>query len=89
MIAKHKLERINELARKQKSGSLSEPEKAEQHRLRQEYLAKFREVFRSQLDNIEFADETAPTDGMRVNDGGTGREDESGSGGGKEYEEKI
>jgi uncharacterized protein YnzC (UPF0291/DUF896 family) len=72
MIAKHKLERINELARKQKSGSLSEPEKAEQHRLRQEYLAKFREVFRGQLENIEFADE-----------------DESGSGGGKEYEEKI
>jgi uncharacterized protein YnzC (UPF0291/DUF896 family) len=64
MLEKQKMERINELARKQKTVGLSEPEKAEQHTLRQEYLAKFRATFRSQLDNIEFTDEPAETCGV-------------------------
>lgn len=46
-----KIERINELARKQKAGSLTEEETAEQAALRREYLAEFRENMKSILDN--------------------------------------
>lgn len=49
--------RINELAKKAKSVGLTEAEKAEQQRLRQEYLANFRKKFKAQLDAIEFVDE--------------------------------
>ncbi|MDR1068924.1 MAG: DUF896 domain-containing protein [Clostridiales Family XIII bacterium] len=56
MLEKHKMERINELARKQKSEGLSEDEKNEQQTLRQEYLVKFRSVFRKQLEGIEVVD---------------------------------
>lgn len=45
--------RINELARKSKAEGLTEEEKAEQARLRQEFLTKFRANFRAQLENIE------------------------------------
>lgn len=48
-----KMNRINELAKKSKAEGLSEAEKAEQTVLREEYLAKFREGFRQQLENIE------------------------------------
>ena len=56
MFAKEKLARINELARKSKVVLLSDEEKNEQHELRQEYLADFRERFRMQLESIHFAD---------------------------------
>ena len=47
-----KLDRINELARKKKSGAtLSEEELAEQAALREEYLQEFRASFRAQLDS--------------------------------------
>ena len=49
--------RINELARKSKTEGLTVAEKAEQAVLRQEWLAKFRENFKKQLDRIEFVDE--------------------------------
>lgn len=61
MLEKHKMARINELARKSKSEELCDSEKHEQHQLRQEYLAKFREVFRGQLENIEIVDGPADT----------------------------
>jgi uncharacterized protein YnzC (UPF0291/DUF896 family) len=48
--------RINELARKQKSGGLTEEELAERAKLREIYLGNIRRNFRSQLDNIEFVD---------------------------------
>lgn len=48
--------RINELARKSKVEGLTEEEKAEQAKLRQEFLVKFRANFRAQLDNIEIVD---------------------------------
>jgi uncharacterized protein YnzC (UPF0291/DUF896 family) len=54
------MERINELARKQKSVGLSEEEKNEQQTLRQEYLAKFRTVFKGQLETIEVVDGPVP-----------------------------
>ena len=49
----HKIERINELAKKSKSTGLTPEEKAEQAKLREEYLAQIRNNFRAQLDNIE------------------------------------
>lgn len=56
MIGKLNLDRINELARASKERELSEAEKTEQAALRAEYLAKFRESFRAQLENIELVD---------------------------------
>lgn len=47
------MERINVLAKKAKAEGLSAEEKAEQKVLREEYLVKFRESFRQQLENIE------------------------------------
>lgn len=49
--------RINELARKAKTTTLSEDEKNEQQRLRQEYIAMFRGNLKSQLDSIVVVDE--------------------------------
>ncbi|MEE1165278.1 MAG: DUF896 domain-containing protein [Lachnospiraceae bacterium] len=51
-----RLDRINELARKQKSERLTEAEKAEQKKLREEYLADFRKTLRGQLENITFVE---------------------------------
>ncbi|MBP3875652.1 MAG: DUF896 domain-containing protein [Lachnospiraceae bacterium] len=51
-----RLDRINELARKQKSEGLTEAEKAEQKKLREEYLADFRKTLRGQLENITFVE---------------------------------
>lgn len=48
--------RINELARKSKTVGLTDAEKEEQKILRQEWLAKFRQNFKKQLDTIEFVD---------------------------------
>ncbi|NLL41797.1 MAG: DUF896 domain-containing protein [Firmicutes bacterium] len=45
------LKRINELAGKAKTNGLSAEEKEEQARLRQEYLAIFRQNFTNVLDN--------------------------------------
>lgn len=50
-MEKKKIERINELARKKKNCGLTEEEKAEQEKLRHEYLAEFRENMKSILDN--------------------------------------
>ncbi len=47
-----KLDRINELARKKKSGAaLTEQELQEQAALREEYIKEFRASFRAQLDH--------------------------------------
>ena len=45
--------RINELAKKSREKGLTEEEKAEQQKLRQEYIAAFRGNLKKQLDNIE------------------------------------
>lgn len=47
-----KIERINELARKKKSGGLTEAEQAEQAALRKEYLDGYRENLKAMLDSI-------------------------------------
>ena len=51
------LERINELAQKQKTVGLTEEEKLEQKALREEYIAAFRASLKSQLDSIVVVDE--------------------------------
>jgi 5-formyltetrahydrofolate cyclo-ligase len=51
-----RLDRINELARKQKTIGLTDEEKAEQKKLREEYLVDFRKTLRGQLENISFVE---------------------------------
>jgi uncharacterized protein YnzC (UPF0291/DUF896 family) len=63
IISEEKLARINELARKSKRAPLSPSEKDEQRALRAEYLANFRESFRSQLEAIEIVDDDPKTGG--------------------------
>ncbi len=46
-----KILRINALVKKSKEVGLTDEEKAEQKRLREEYVASFRESLRAQLDN--------------------------------------
>ncbi len=56
-MTQEKLDRINYLAKKSKTAEgLTEEEKAEQQKLRQEYIEGFRRSLKSQLDNIEFKD---------------------------------
>lgn len=53
-----KIDRINELARKVKSGiALTEEEIKERTALRQEYLDAVKRNFKSQLDSIEIVDD--------------------------------
>lgn len=57
MVKKETLERINELARKQREQGLTVAEQCEQFNLRQEYLAAFRTQFQSTLDNIKIKED--------------------------------
>lgn len=50
------VERINELARKQKESGLNEEELLERAKLREIYLQNIRRNFRQQLDSIEVVD---------------------------------
>lgn len=50
-MTQEKIDRINELARKQKSEGLTEEEKAEQYTLRREYIESFKKSLVSQLEN--------------------------------------
>ncbi|MBO2943046.1 DUF896 domain-containing protein [Paenibacillus sp. F411] len=51
------VERINVLARKNKTEGLTEQEQQERAELREIYLNNIRRNFRQQLDSIEFVDE--------------------------------
>ena len=56
-MEQYKIERINELAKKQKSPEgLTEAEKAEQAELRKEYIELVKRNFRGTLDSIEYKD---------------------------------
>lgn len=50
-MTKEKIDRINELARKQKSEGLTEEEKQEQYVLRREYIESFKQSLVAQLEN--------------------------------------
>lgn len=56
-ITENDIKRINELYHKSKGEGLAEEEKAEQKRLREEYVAAIRGNIRSQLENIKVVDE--------------------------------
>ncbi|WP_138751068.1 DUF896 domain-containing protein [Paenibacillus sinopodophylli] len=51
------IERINELARKNKSEGLTDAETVERDELRQQYLKTFKNNFRQQLETIEIVDD--------------------------------
>lgn len=53
MFDQKKLDRINELAKKNKSGNLTPAEIEERDVLRKEYLEHFRAHFRSRLENVK------------------------------------
>lgn len=57
MITKEMIDRINELYHKSKEIGLTEEEKAEQARLRMEYVKEIRKRVKQQLDSIKFVDE--------------------------------
>ncbi|HOM02174.1 MAG TPA: DUF896 domain-containing protein [Acetivibrio sp.] len=50
------IKRINELSRKSKTIGLTDEEKEEQQRLRQEYLKIFRNNFKATLDSVVIVD---------------------------------
>ncbi|WP_445487244.1 DUF896 domain-containing protein [Niallia sp. 03133] len=56
MISNHKLERINELAKKKKEIGLTEEEAKEQTKLRAEYLKSFRSTMLNTLENVTIYD---------------------------------
>ena len=55
-MTEEKIKRINELARKQKTEGLTEEEKAEQFKLRREYIDSFKRSLVSQLENTYIVD---------------------------------
>lgn len=57
MLPQHKINRINELARKKKSHGLTETEAAEQQLLREEYLQAFRGGMRNHIEGLKIVDE--------------------------------
>lgn len=53
MSMEERIKRINELYHKSKAEGLNDEEKAEQAKLRAEYVASVRANLRAQLDNVE------------------------------------
>jgi len=51
-----KLDRINTLAKKSREEGLTEEEKLEQKKLREEYIAEYRRGLQMQLDNMYVLD---------------------------------
>ncbi|MCY9112412.1 DUF896 domain-containing protein [Bacillus atrophaeus] len=56
MISNEKIVRINELAAKAKSGVITDDEKAEQKKLREEYLKGFRSSMKNTLKSVKIID---------------------------------
>ncbi|MCM1334587.1 MAG: DUF896 domain-containing protein [Bacteroides sp.] len=61
-MEKEKIDRINFLAKKSKSETLTDEEKREQELLRNEYRTSFRESFKAQLDQVY----TVDPDGKKI-----------------------
>lgn len=55
-MLENKIERINQLARKSKAEGLTDEEKAEQAKLRKEYIAEWRQGVEQVLDNTYIQD---------------------------------
>ncbi len=52
-----KIDRINELAKKEKAGTLTPEEKVEQAQLREEYIEGYRRAIRHHIEGIKLVDE--------------------------------
>ena len=61
MITDELIQRINELAQKQKAEGLTPDEKSEQDRLRKRYLKAIRGSVKNQLDRVRFVDDRDPS----------------------------
>ena len=57
LMEKELIDRINQLAHKSKAEGLTEEEKAEQQKLRDQYRFEFRQSLQVQLDNTYIMDE--------------------------------
>lgn len=53
MVTKEQINRINELAKKQKETGLTEDERKEQEKLRRLYVDSFKDNLKAQLKNIK------------------------------------
>ncbi len=60
-----RIERLNELAKKAKTSSLSEAELAERDLLRKEYIASFRANLKATLDNTVIVDKNGNRRSLR------------------------
>lgn len=56
-MEQHKIDRINELARKNKAEGLTPEELAERDLLRRQYIDEYKASLRATLDNIKYVDE--------------------------------
>ena len=56
-MEQHKIDRINELARKHKAEGLTQEETAEREALRREYIENVKASLRGHLDQTYFVDE--------------------------------
>ena len=56
-LTENDIKRINELSHKSKAEGLTDEEKAEQKKLREEYVAAIKGNIRSQLENTKVVDE--------------------------------
>ncbi|WP_028274835.1 DUF896 family protein [Atopococcus tabaci] len=57
MLEKDQLDRINHLARKSRNEGLTEDEKIEQLKLREQYIQAFRNGFRNHIEGMKIVDE--------------------------------
>ena len=56
MLTADKLNRLNELAKKKKLGTITDEELKEQQALREEYLMTFRESMKNTIENVRVID---------------------------------
>lgn len=56
MLEKAKLDRINELVRKERNEGLTDQEKEEQKSLREEYIQAFRSGMKNQIEGMKVVD---------------------------------
>ena len=68
-----RIDRINELARKAKAEGLTEEEKAEQAKLRQDYIKDFRASLRGTLNNISIQEPDGSITNLGEKYGNVGR----------------
>lgn len=64
-MEKSRIDRLNELAKKAKTGTLSDSETAEREKLRKEYIEAFRSNLKATLDNTVIIDKNGNRRSLR------------------------